>query len=122
MRRVIVPLWVACLCILIGLSLVPHLIKTPNDSDKYLHVVAYCVLMLCPAAAFRPVRIQFAIAAALFATGVGVEFFQYIIGGRLSSAEDALANGAGILCGLVIGRLIRSGLDASPPDHMCSRE
>lgn len=101
---------------MVGLSLIPHLVKTPNDSDKMLHVVAYCILMIGPVMAGKSLRFELAVAALLFAIGAGIEFFQHIMGGRLSSIEDALANGAGIFCGLVIGYLIRSGLRAAPPE------
>lgn len=107
-------LWLALYGAIIWLSLVPHLIRTPNQSDKMLHVAAYCLLMTGPVVLFRSFKIELLAFIALFATGILMEVGQHIVGGRESSVEDALANGVGIILGLIIGRLLRSGLDAVP--------
>lgn len=108
-------LWLCLYGIVVWLSLIPHLIKTPNQSDKMLHITAYCLLMIGPCLLFRSWKIEILAFIALFTTGIAMEIFQHIIGGRESSVEDALSNGAGILLGIAIARLLRSGLDAVPP-------
>jgi VanZ family protein len=111
-------LWLLLYGAIIWLSLVPHLIKTPNQSDKMLHITAYCLLMTGPVVLFRSLKIEILAFVALFTTGIAMEIGQHIVGGRESSMEDALANGAGIILGLVIGRLLRSGLDAVPRERV----
>ena len=95
-----------------GLSLVPHLLVPPNDTDKILHVYAYCFLTLIPALALKRQWHVAVLGLLLFLIGIANEVLQMIIGGREASIYDALANGGGVITGLTLSWLIQRGWTA----------
>jgi glycopeptide antibiotics resistance protein len=114
MKKASYLIWAALYAGMIGLSLVPYLLAAPNGSDKFLHVLAYCVLMLPPSILLRTWKARSLVAIGLFATGVADEVLQGVLGGRHSSVEDVVANFCGIVLGLLVGRLLYSGFRAVP--------
>lgn len=107
-------LWVLMIALVVGLSLVPHLITTPNESDKVLHVLAYSFLMVIPVVLLPSLRAHLITGFVLMLMGVLNEVLQDIIGGRQASVRDALANCVGVVLGIGLGRLFKSGLEAHP--------
>lgn len=114
MKKTASMVWIACYGVIVALSLVPHLLETPNNTDKTLHIYAYCLLTAAPFAAIQSRRIKWSIAGLLFLTGIANEVLQGMVGGRESSSVDAAANGIGIILGMFTGYLISSGLRANP--------
>lgn len=114
MRRMSHLLWLFMIALVIGLSLVPRLITTPNESDKGLHVLAYSFLMVIPVVLFPSVRANLLTGGLLILIGALNEVLQYVIGGRQASVEDVIANCGGVVLGIGLGRLFRSGLAAHP--------
>lgn len=114
MKLLFTVLWLGCLGALAAASLLPNLILTPYGSDKALHITSYCVLMLYPVLFFKRAPSIILLAITIFIFGVFMESMQGVIGGRVTEALDAFANGAGILLGLITGSLIKSGLNAKP--------
>ncbi|MEL6928582.1 MAG: VanZ family protein [Cyanobacteria bacterium J06600_6] len=101
-------------CTLLILTLITILSLRPLDSlppvpgtDKTHHVIAYGVLML-PTAIRKPKH--WLLIALLFAVFSGViELIQPYVN-RYGELEDLLANIAGLACGLVIAKILRSFL------------
>lgn len=114
MRRASHFLWVVMIALVAGLSLIPHLITTPNESDKLLHVLAYSFLMVIPVVLLSSLRAHLITGFLLMLMGVLNEVLQDIIGGRQASVRDALANCVGVVLGIALGRLFKSGLEAHP--------
>lgn len=114
MKTLFLITWLLSIGFLAVLSLLPNVLTTPGYSDKLLHITAYCVLVLYPAIMTRKAIHLAAIIALLFAFGICMEIFQHYTGGRVSSVYDAAANGVGLIAGLAIGLLMRSGLNAAP--------
>ncbi|MDP1631047.1 MAG: hypothetical protein Q8L66_06475 [Caulobacter sp.] len=83
-------------------SLAPSSIPPgPGLWDKAQHAAAYFGLTVIGAWAF-PRRLT-ALAASLFAAGVGIEILQSMMNlGRQGDPADALANTAGIAAGLIL--------------------
>lgn len=96
------------------LSLIPHLFAVVNQSDKFLHVTAYCFLMMGPVFIFENRRKKNIIAIFLILTGFALEYLQGVIGGREVSLYDGLANMAGVIIGYGVASLMLSGLQAHP--------
>ena len=114
MRRASHFLWVVMIALVAGLSLIPHLITTPNESDKLLHVLAYSFLMVIPVVLLSSLRAHLITGFLLMLMGVLNEVLQDVIGGRQASVRDALANCVGVVLGIGLGRLFKSGLEAHP--------
>lgn len=94
--------WVAYVLALIVSSLMPVAFpEAPEGSDKALHLLAYCLLVVFwPPDWFRPAAVMFGFAAGL---GVALEIAQGVLPtGRLLDPWDALANclgaGLGLAC------------------------
>ena len=121
MRTTFSWLWLVGLVTIFGLSLVPHLITTPHNSDKFLHVNAYCLLMTGVMVLTHRWKIRFAAIMFLSSLGVVIEYLQGVVGGRQVSAYDAAANVAGIALGVVIGWLCDKGLRAHPSSTAAQR-
>jgi hypothetical protein len=116
MKKIFFGLWMIMTAAVIMLAVTPDLVLPPGHADKAMHVTGFCLLMLYPVCAgYSRKRIIF-IALALIAIGVGIEIAQLGVASRKSSLFDALANGVGVILGVVIGYLVRSGYNA-PATH-----
>lgn len=87
------------------LSLVPQ----PGEAfatapDKFLHVLCWFMLLLSLRLAVNGRRFPVLAAAALFVYSVVVEVGQYWVPNRTFSGLDILANGAGVILGLLLVR------------------
>jgi VanZ family protein len=109
MRRFFYFFWALALPVLLMVSLIPDFMPMTIYSDKMLHVSVFCLFLLGPALSYQRWRYVFLLASLLFAAGVFLEIVQSYIPRRESSLDDMIANGTGVLLGLTIGYLLRSG-------------
>lgn len=79
-----------------------QLLGTLRLSDKVLHFGAYAVLAFLPVL-YERLRTALAIAACLVLLGVLVEFGQSYTATRLFEVKDIIADGGGVLFGLLAG-------------------
>ena len=90
------------------LSLAPQDIVPGVDIwDKLAHFLAYAVLALCGGFAFSVHRIGVTVGGSLIDYGSILEISQIFIPGRSGSIADAIADGLGVLAGMVIARNLR---------------
>ena len=110
-------LYTFALAVLAILALVPDLFPLPTPyADKMLHVLICTLILIWAFFTFKS-RKSIAIVCALLATGgIGLECVQSFIPGREVSLDDMAANLAGILSGLLIGYLLKSGVEAGKKD------
>lgn len=102
-------LWLLCAVIFAGIALIPNFMTIENNEDKMMHLTAFCLLMLGPVVVLSSKARIAAFALLLLALGAGVEAAQSYVPGREASLEDLAANIFGVLSGLLIGYLFRSG-------------
>jgi VanZ family protein len=110
----IVIAWIMAVISVIVLSLVPHLLNTAGQADKMLHIFAYCFISFIPMLLIERTKIKVCIAIGLFLMGIMNEYLQSIVGGRHSDISDAMMNGVGVILGVIVGYLIKSGYKANP--------
>ena len=85
------------------LSLTPYPISVPVETgDKVGHVLAYAVLMLWFAQLYSGSGRRLALALALVALGVGLEFAQLVTDFRTFELADMLADGIGAAVGWLV--------------------
>jgi VanZ family protein len=75
--------------------------------DKVIHFLAYAVLAFLPAL-HETRRMTALFLASVMLLGVLIEFGQRYSVGRFSEVADVLANGWGVICGLLLGARLRS--------------
>ena len=103
-------LWLAALAAIFVAAIDPQLGRFGHGRDKMLHIAAYCLLAIGPALLFNTLKhIVFSVFF-LIASGAAIELAQMGSGTRTPSFADWLADIAGILAGLCIGFLIKTGL------------
>jgi len=71
-------------------------------SDKFLHVLCWCVLLLSLRLAMAPKFYRYRSALGLFLYAAGVEYLQNLSPERYFSWLDMLANGVGIVLGIIL--------------------
>jgi len=76
--------------------------------DKLVHAGSYFLLMIWFSGLYQRKR-HLAIAVALVALGLGLDLLQYLVATRNFDMFDVLANGAGVLTGLVLAWLALAG-------------
>jgi VanZ family protein len=97
-------LWLTVGVLLIGLvlylSLRPQPVEEPPPGlDKFEHTIAYGVLMYWFAHLEPHRRGRLRLAAGLAGMGVAIECLQGLVGHRLFSVADMMANGLGVVIG-----------------------
>jgi len=83
----------------IVLSLIPVEVDLSEGRDKWAHFIAYGSMTFWFALLFPGWKRQIAIALALGAMGVGIEFLQRETGYRTYDVADMVANGIGVAIG-----------------------
>lgn len=101
----------ALVALVVILSLLPG--KTLHDfdflvSDKVQHALAYATVMVWFAGIYQRSSYRW-IVPGLVVMGVAIEFLQQKYFHRHFEVRDMLANTAGVLAGLVIGRYVLGG-------------
>ncbi len=103
--RVLFPVGVVAVGLL---SLIPpYAVPVVNLWDKLAHFLAYAMLALCGGFAFSAHRTEIALGALLIGCGCILEIAQIYIPGRSGSIADAIANGLGVVAGMVIVQFLR---------------
>jgi hypothetical protein len=113
-RTLILSLWAVLLgCVVIG-SLLPAAspvmvaIGRLHINDKVQHFCAYLALSFLPVIGFRDRRRGIVAGLSMFILGILLEAGQHFSPGRSVELGDALANGAGVSCGALLGLPIRT--------------
>ncbi len=75
--------------------------------DKLGHFLAYAVLAVGGGMAFLPRRTEVAVGVLLIAYGCIFEIAQVYIPGKSGTIADAIADGLGVVAGMVIVRILR---------------
>lgn len=112
MRKILSFFWGAFIVSMLVLFFTPNFIVGSGYADKMLHIVTMCVFILGPVFYVRRWAQIFGIAVLTLAIAALFEWAQGFIPGRSTEIADFLANGTGLLCGLTIGYLLRSGYEA----------
>jgi VanZ family protein len=100
--------WLLVLGVCFG-SLVPgQVLRAVSIGDKILHSGSYFLLMVWFAGLYPRSR-HAIIAAVLLALGIALDAAQSQTATRSFDVEDIMANGAGILCGLVLSLSLLAG-------------
>jgi VanZ family protein len=113
---VVLLLWVILMCAVVVGSLLPA--GSPvmvglgrlRINDKVMHFAAYLVLSLLPVIGFRDRRKGIVAGLSMFALGVLLEGGQHFSPGRAVELGDAIADGVGVGCGVLLAPPIRSRL------------
>jgi VanZ family protein len=110
-------LYTLALSLLAILALVPDLFPLPTPyADKMLHVLICTLILIWAFFTFKSRKSIAIVCGALASGGIGLEFIQSFIPGREVSLDDMAANLAGIFSGLLIGYLLKSGVEAGKRD------
>jgi VanZ family protein len=83
-------------------------------SDKLLHFTGYLVAAALPAIALIRKRSLLLATTGLVLLGTALEYAQRFSPGRVVESGDLGANLTGILCGLLVGLVIRRWLPVAP--------
>ena len=103
--RVLLPVGVVAVGLL---SLIPpDAVPVVNLWDKLEHLLAYAMLALCGGFAFSAHRTEITLGALLIGFGCILEIAQFYIPGRSGSIADAIANGLGVVAGMVIVQFLQ---------------
>ncbi len=120
------------LCVVIGTlssgdSALMGTVGRLHIDDKVLHFCAYAVLSFLAVTGFRDRRRGIAAGLSMFIVGCLLELAQHFSPGRSVDFGDAMANGGGVCCGVllapVIGRMIplrRAASDSGGAGPDCS--
>jgi hypothetical protein len=103
-------LWVVSMGVVSYLSLAPR-VAFPIDfrlADLFYHFCAYLWLSLLPCISFHSIQSAFISALFMVLLGIGLEFGQYFIPGRVFSIMDIASNSSGVIIGTACGLYLRS--------------
>jgi VanZ family protein len=100
--------WAMVVAVFAGSLMPGEAMDVVRVNDKLLHAGSYLVLMVWFVGLYRQ-RWHLPIALMLFLLGVGVEFLQSRLPTRHFDPMDMVANGAGIVIGLILGALWLTG-------------
>jgi VanZ family protein len=108
--RIVLFIWGISICTVIYYSLLPE-VKFPVDfwnADKVYHCASYGWLAVLPMVGFSMRRIALPAALSMIILGVLLEIGQYFVPGRDCSFWDMVANGLGVVAGILVGDCLRS--------------
>ncbi len=107
-QRLAASAWSVLLIAVIVLSLHPAPgLPTGHGIDKALHLVGYFFLAVLPFAAIGRPPLALGLSLLMLPLGIGLEFVQDLIPGRVREVMDMAANVAGVFLGLCLGRRAR---------------
>jgi len=103
-----IPGWALVLAVATGSLLPGPMIRTFVFNDKLEHASAYFVLMIWFAGLYSGKRLPL-VALGLFVLGFALDLLQLTTRTRTFDLHDVLANGCGILAGLVLAASLVGG-------------
>jgi len=112
-RRILRGVWALTLLAVVIGSLLPssspimHLMGRMAFGDKALHFSAYLVLALLPVVSFERARLGVLTGALMILLGLALEGGQWFTPGRQVEFNDLMANGVGVMCGILLGLPLR---------------
>ncbi len=107
-ERIGLAVWFLAICITIVGSLTPSAsLLELKANDKSLHFITYSILSIIPALTFGWTKKGVLACLAMAGLGFGLEFGQLYVPGRSFETGDILANGLGVLVGLISGTMVR---------------
>lgn len=109
MRFVGLFLYGAFLLCIVAASLVPDFLDMGFYTDKVLHSFLVCMALLWPCLSFSRWRSVFMLCGIIFLGSLAIEGLQTLTPDRHAELGDIAANIIGIMLGLLIGWLLRSG-------------
>jgi VanZ family protein len=86
-------------------------------NDKTLHFGAYLLLSTMPVIAFRERRRGIIAGLSMFLLGLVLEAAQHFSPGRSAELGDAMANGAGVCAGALLGLPVRRWIQTPLTGH-----
>ncbi len=101
--------WAASVAAVAWMSLLPD-VDMPGEFpgvDKLYHLVGYGWLAFWPCFGFSRKRVGLAASLSMILLGCGLEYAQGHVPGRMASTWDMVANTAGVVLGILAGRLAR---------------
>ena len=114
LHALILIVWATLICLVVAGSLLPArsplmvAVSLLPIGDKALHFGAYLMLSSLPVAGFQECRRGVIAGLSMFVLGLLLEAAQSIAPGRAVELGDLAANGAGVMCGALVGLPIRS--------------
>ncbi len=109
--KFVIVVWIISIGTVSYLSVVPQ-VEFPfyfRWSDKLYHFLAYFWLSVLPFFGFASAKKALAWALLMIPLGIGLEFAQGFVPGRLFSIWDMIANSLGASAGIFCGMSIRTG-------------
>lgn len=100
--------WGLVLGVTVGSLLPGNVIRGFAASDKFVHAMSYCLLMIWFGGLYTRRRYGL-VAGTLLALGVIIEFAQVRLSYRMFDPIDMLANAGGILVGLALSLSLLAG-------------
>ncbi len=85
-----------------------------REMDKVYHFVAYLWLAFVPFLGFQSMKIALVCALLMLPFGIALEYAQGYVLGLYFDVADMIANGLGVVLGMVLGRFLQIRLFASP--------
>ena len=111
--KLVIAVWIISVGTVSYLSVVPQVefLFDFRWSDKLYHFLAYFWLSFLPFFGFVSAKKALAWALLMILLGIGLEFVQGFLPGRLFSIWDMVANSVGAGTGILCGMSIRAGRD-----------
>ena len=113
----IISVWTLSIIVVTYLSFIPR-IEFPVQfwgADKVYHLITYGWLGFLPIMGFEKRRIGMIGALSIILLGIGLEWAQGFVVGRMFSFTDMIANTLGVALGFISGRLLLSRFKAVVP-------
>ncbi len=99
-------LWFISIIVVVYFSLIKHI--NFRNFDKEYHFLAYVWLAAVPFIGFQRVKISLAGAILMIPLGIGLEYAQDFVHGRIFAVADMISNCAGVVLGMALGRFLKS--------------
>lgn len=116
LARFVKIVWILSIAFVAYLSLTPRSNFPFNfrDMDKAYHFLAYLWLAIVPFLGFQSVKIALVGALLMLPFGIALEYAQGYVLGLYFDVADMIANGLGVVLGMVLGRFLQFRLFGSP--------
>jgi len=115
-------IWLIAVFSTVTLAVIPaEHIPTQPGSDKMLHLLAFCLLMIWPTTTLDYLKNAIFCGIFLLFVGIGIEILQSFIPSRTAEFMDVVYNVGGAIGGFIIGYLFRDSYQALLPASYVNR-